>query len=74
MDTMEVISRCVSGLDVHKKTLVACRRRLLEHGKVEQEVKTFATTALLALLEWLRDWQESHVATVSTIMPQYTPW
>lgn len=59
MNTMEVIYRCVSGLDVHKKTVVACRRRLLESGKVEKEVKTFATTtaALLALLEWLREWQ-----------------
>ena len=28
MDTMEVIYRCVSGLDVHKKTVVACRRHL----------------------------------------------
>jgi len=59
MDTMEAIYRCVSGLDVHKKTVVACRRRLLESGKVEKEVKTFATTtaALLALLDWLREWQ-----------------
>jgi transposase len=68
MDTMEAIYRCVSGLDVHKKTVVACRRCLLESGKVEKEVKTFATTtaALLALLEWLREWQVSHVAMEST--------
>lgn len=68
MDTMEVIYRCVSGLDVHKKTVVACRRRLLENGKVEKEVKTFATTtaSLLALLAWLREWQVSHVAMEST--------
>ena len=36
MDTMEAIYRCVSGLDVHKKTVVACRRRLLESGKVDK--------------------------------------
>lgn len=68
MDTMEVLHRCVSGLDVHKKTVVACRRRLLDNGKVEQEVKTFATTttALLSLLEWLREWSVSHVAMEST--------
>jgi transposase len=68
MDTMEVIYRCVSGLDVHKKTVVACRRRLLESGKVEKEVKSFATTtaALLALLDWLREWQVTHVAMEST--------
>jgi transposase len=68
METMEAIYRCVSGLDVHKKTVVACRRRLLESGKVEKEVKTFATTtaALLALLDWLREWQVTHVAMEST--------
>jgi transposase len=68
MDTMEVIYRCVSGLDVHKKTVVAGRRRLLEGGKVEKEVKTFATTtsSLWALLEWLREWQVTHVAMEST--------
>lgn len=68
MDTMEVIYRCVSGLDVHKQSVVACRRRLLEGGKVDQEVKTFGTTtaSLLALLDWLREWQVSHVAMEST--------
>lgn len=68
MDTMEVIYRCVSGLDVHKKTVVACRRRLGEGGQVEKEVKTFGTTtaSLLALLDWLREWQVSHVAMEST--------
>jgi len=68
METMEVLHRCVSGLDVHKKTVVACRRRLLDSGKVEKEVKTFATTtaALLSLLEWLGEWRVSHVAMEST--------
>jgi transposase len=68
MDTMEVIYQCVSGLDVHKKLVVACRRRLAEGGKVEKEVKTFGTTtaSLLALLDWLRAWQVSHVAMEST--------
>ena len=68
MDTMEVIYRCVSGLDVHKKTVVACRRRLGEGGQVEKEVRTFGTTtvSLFALLDWLREWQVSHVAMEST--------
>ncbi len=44
METMEVIYRCVSGLDVHKKTVVACRRRGGANGKVEKEVRTFGTT------------------------------
>lgn len=68
MNTMEVIYRCVCGLDVHKKTVVACRRRLGEGGQIEQEVKTFGTTtaSLLALLDWLREWQVTHVAMEST--------
>jgi transposase len=68
MDTMEVMYRCVSGLAVHKQSVVACRRRLLEGGKVDKEVKTFGTTtaSLLALLDWLREWQVSHVAMEST--------
>ena len=68
MDTMEVIYRCVSGLDVHKKTVVACRRRLREGGPVEKEVETFGTTTaeLVALREWLGEWAVSHVAMEST--------
>ena len=68
MDTMEVIYRCVSGLDVHKQTVVACRRRMAEGGKVEKEVQTFGTTtsSLLALLEWLREWRVTHVAMESS--------
>jgi transposase len=68
MDTMEVIYRCVSGLDVHKQTVVACRRRMAEGGKVEKEVQSFGTTtsSLLALLEWLREWRVTPVAMEST--------
>ena len=68
MATMEAIYRCVSGLDVHKKTVVACRRRLHDGGQVEKEVKTFGTTtaSLLALLAWLGEWQVTHVALEST--------
>lgn len=68
MDAMEAIYANVCGLDVHKKTVVACRRRFRAGGKVEKEVKTFATTTseLLSLLEWLDEWQVSHVAMEST--------
>jgi transposase len=54
--------RC-AGLDVHKKTVTACRR----DGK-EQEVKTFGTTTpdLLKLVDWLLEWGCSHVAMEST--------
>jgi transposase len=68
MDTMEVLYHSVCGLDVHKKTVVAWRRRLRPGGKVDKEVKTFGTTTseLVALLQWLGEWQVSHVAMEST--------
>ena len=53
---MEVLhSRC-AGLDVHKKTVVACVR--IQQGvTVEQEVRTFETTTsgLLDLSAWLSE-------------------
>jgi transposase len=54
--------RC-AGLDVHKKTVTACRR----NGK-QQEVKTFGTTTpdLLELVDWLLEWKCTHVAMEST--------
>lgn len=68
METMDVIYRSVCGLDVHKKTVVACRRRVQPGGKVEKEVQTFATTttALGRLVAWMAEWQVSHAAMEST--------
>ena len=68
METMDVISRSVCGLDVHKKTVVACRRRVQPGGKVDKEVKTFATTtaAFVTLVAWMAEWQVSHAAMEST--------
>jgi transposase len=59
--------RC-AALDAHKKTVVACRRRLAVGGSVEQEVRTFGTTTpeLLALLDWLLAWEVTMVALEST--------
>ena len=34
---MQTIYPCVSGLDVHKKTVVACVRRIDERGQVRKE-------------------------------------
>ena len=60
---MRVMYKRCAGLDVHKKTVTACRR----DGK-EQEVKTFGTTTpdLLELVDWLLEWECSHVAMEST--------
>lgn len=68
METMDVIYRNVCGLDVHKKTVGACRRRGHSGGQVAQEVKSFGTTtaALQALLAWVGEWQSSHVVMEST--------
>jgi hypothetical protein len=45
----------VWGLDVHKETVVACRR-LMEDAAVSREARSFPTTTrgLLALADWLR--------------------
>ena len=40
---MEVIYPRCAGLDVHKKTVVACVRIAVD-GAVKQEVRTFETT------------------------------
>ena len=52
---MDVLHQCCAGLDVHKKTVVACVRRVHPAGKVTTKVKTFATMTsdLLALADWL---------------------
>jgi transposase len=65
---MEVIySRC-AGLDVHKKTVVACRMHTKANGHKEVEKRTFGTTTgeLLALLAWLQAGGCTHVAMEST--------
>jgi transposase len=65
---MEVIHQSVGGLDVHKKMVMACRRRLLGDGQVESEVLEFGTTTLQlrSLSKWLSEWGCSHVAMEST--------
>ncbi len=65
---MEAIHQCVAGLDVHKQTVMACRRRLVGDGQVESEVKEFGTTTaqLRELAAWLREWGVTHVAMEST--------
>src|SRR5262245_66146123 len=65
---MEVIHQCVGGLDVHKKMIMACRRRLLKDGQVESEVLEFGTTTLRlhGLSKWLSEWGCTHVAMEST--------
>jgi transposase len=64
---MEVLHPRCAGLDVHKKTVVAAVR-LVEHGKVRIEVRTFETTTagLIALAEWLASHGVTSVAMEAT--------
>jgi transposase len=65
---MEIIYERCAGLDVHKKTVVACRVESKGSGRKEQETRTFGTTTaeLLELADWLTEWGCSHVAMEST--------
>ena len=65
---MEVIYPRCAGLDVHKKTVVACVMHTKKNGQKEQETRTFGTTTeeLLELLTWLQEWGCSHAAMEST--------
>jgi transposase len=65
---MEMFLRCCAGLDVHKKTVVACIRRITDDGRVEEQVLQFGTTTaeLLALSDWLAAEGIRQVAMEST--------
>lgn len=64
----EIIYERCAGLDVHKKSVVACRRHLTGGRAVEMETRSFGTTTaeLLALSDWLAEWEVTHVAMEST--------
>lgn len=64
---MEVLYPRCAGLDVHQASVVACAR-IVEEGRVNQDVRTFGTTTkdLLALADWLRAKECSHVVMEST--------
>jgi transposase len=65
---MEPMLRCCAGLDVHKKTVVACLRRITDDGRLEGQVCYFGTTTaeLLALAGWLAGHGVGKVAMEST--------
>ena len=65
---MEVLYRCCVGLDVHKKTVQACVRRVSDGGQVRTETRQFGTMTrdILALGDWLAELQVTHVAMEST--------
>lgn len=65
---MEAIHHRVGGLDVHKKMVMACRRRLLDDGYAEVEIRSFKTTTagLRELANWLAEWNVTDIAMEST--------
>src|SRR5688572_9495641 len=65
---MDVVYSCVAGLDVHKKTVVVCVRRVSPEGAVQEEVRTFRTMTrnLREMAQWLSSQQVTHVAMEST--------
>jgi transposase len=65
---MDILYPRCAGLDVHKKTVVACRILRDAHGKTTLQIRIFSTMTgdLLALLDWLEQGQVTHVAMEST--------
>ncbi len=64
---MEVLHPHCAGLDVHKDSVVACVRHMVD-GKVSTGVKTFKTTTeeLMALSDWLSAEGVTHIAMEAT--------
>ena len=64
---MEVLHPHCAGLDVHKDTVVACVRHMVER-EVKREVRTFKTTTkdLLSLSEWLSAEGVTHIVMEAT--------
>jgi|SRR5271157_1173708 len=65
---METWVKCGCGLDVHQATVVACLLAVQNDGKVQKQMRTFATTTreLLSLSDWLLLEGCTHVAMEST--------
>jgi len=65
---MQVVYERCAGLDVHKKSVVACRIVPDGTGSWQTETRTFKTMTsdLLALADWLREAGVTHVAMEST--------
>lgn len=65
---MEVLYTHCAGLDVHKKTVVACCLTPGTDGTPKREIRTFSTMTqdLLALSDWLTSLGITHVAMEAT--------
>ncbi len=65
---MEPIYTSCCGLDVHKKSIQACVRRVGKDGKIHQELRPFGTMTqdIRDLADWLSQDEVTHVAMEST--------
>jgi transposase len=65
---MQVVHERCCGLDVHKKTVVACVLRNNADGTLERFIRTFSTMTanLLALSDWLTSLDINEIALEST--------
>src|SRR6266700_186077 len=65
---MQVVHERCCGLDVHKKTVVACVLRNQADGTLERFIRTFSTMTanLLALSDWLTSLDIKEIALEST--------
>jgi transposase len=66
--SLDVLYERCCGLDLHKKSVTACRLAPGPDGHVRQEVRTFGTMTadLLELRDWLETGGVTHVAMEST--------
>jgi transposase len=64
---MELLHPHCAGLDLHKETVVACIRHMVD-GKVATDVKSFQTTTqqLMELSDWLSSQGVTHIAMEAT--------
>jgi transposase len=65
---MQVVYTHCAGLDVHKKTVVACARIVQDDGTRTSHIRAFPSTTagLLLLVDWLLSLSITHVAMEST--------
>lgn len=65
---MDVIYKNVCGLDIHKKIIVACLRKILPDNTVKKEIRKYGTMTkdLLSLSDWMKKERVTHVAMEST--------
>jgi hypothetical protein len=65
---MDILFPRCAGIDIHKRTVVACRIVLTDDGEWLRETRTYGTTSeeLLRLADWLALGGCTHVGLAST--------